>query len=400
MGSESYIWYNLKTLNYALRKSNKILYMALYGIKKIATFRLNMKHLIFLLLTGISSLAFGQIAKYSNEFLSVGVGARALAMANANVASANDVTAGYWNPAGLNLQTSNVQVGLMHAEYFAGIAKYDFIGASKRIDSNSVAGLTFIRFGVDNIPNTTELIDANGNVDYSRLKSFNAVDAAVLLSYARNIVKVKGLKIGANAKIIRRKLGEFGGAWGFGLDAGAMYDYKKWRFAAMARDITGTFNAWSYNLSDDVKQTYAITGNEIPSNSVEVTVPRLILGVTRSWDVWKDKISIGGEVNFINTFDGKRNTVVKTKAWSMEPAFGLEVGYKHFIYLRGGIGNIQKAMDVTGKSITTVQPNIGVGIKYKIFALDYAMTNIGNVSTSLYSHIFTVKIDINKKILK
>ena len=132
-----------------------------------------MKSLVYLFLF-ITVIGSAQIAKYSNEFLSVGVGARALSMANANVASVNDVTAGYWNPAGLLLQKSNMQVGLMHAEYFAGIAKYDFIGASKRIDSNSVAGITFIRFGVDNIPNTTELIDANGNVDYSRLKSFNA----------------------------------------------------------------------------------------------------------------------------------------------------------------------------------------------------------------------------------
>lgn len=340
-----------------------------------------------------------QIAKYSNEFLSVGVGARALSMANANVASVNDVTAGYWNPAGLLLQQSNLQVGLMHAEYFAGIAKYDFIGGSKRIDSNSVASISFIRFGVDNIPNTTELIDANGNIDYSRLKTFNAVDAAVLLSYARNIPKLKGVKLGGNAKIIRRKLGEFGGAWGFGIDAGAMYDYKQWRFAAMGRDITGTFNAWSYNLSDDLKQTYAITGNEIPTNSIEVTVPKLILGATRKWLTWKDQISISGELNLINTFDGKRNTVVKTKAWSMEPAFGLEAGYKGLIFLRGGIGNIQKAKNIEGTDVTTIQPNIGVGIKYKVFALDYAMTNIGNVSTSLYSHIFTVKIDISKKLV-
>lgn len=359
-----------------------------------------MRHLYPALLLFVSFTGFAQITKYSNEFLSVGVGARALSMANANVASVNDVTAGYWNPAGLLLQKSNVQVGLMHAEYFAGIAKYDFGGISKRIDSNSVAGLTFIRFGVDNIPNTTELIDANGNVDYSRLKSFNAVDAAVILSYARNIPRLKGVKIGANAKIIRRKLGEFGGAWGFGLDAGAMYDYKNWRFAAMGRDITGTFNAWSYTLTDQVKETFAVTGNEIPSNSLEVTVPKLILGVSRTWLVWRDRISLGGELNLINTFDGMRNTVVKTDVWSMEPAFGLEAGYKGIIFLRGGVGNVQKMKNVLGNDITTVQPNIGVGLKYKIFALDYAMTNIGNVSTSLYSHIFTIKIDLNKKLVK
>lgn len=359
-----------------------------------------MRQLYSVVLVFISGLGFAQIAKYSNEFLSVGVGARALSMANANVASVNDVTAGYWNPAGLLFQKSNVQVGLMHAEYFAGIAKYDFGGISKRIDSNSVAGITFIRFGVDNIPNTTELIDANGNVDYSRLKSFNAVDAAVLLSYARDIPKLKGVKIGANAKIIRRKLGEFGGAWGFGLDVGAMYDYKKWRFAAMGRDITGTFNAWSYTLTEDVKNTFAITGNEIPSNSLEVTVPKLILGASRTWLVWHDKIFLGGELNLINTFDGMRNTVLKSDVWSMEPAFGLEAGYKGIIFLRGGVGNVQKMKNVLGNDITTVQPNIGVGLKYKIFALDYAMTNIGNVSTSLYSHIFTIKIDINKKLVK
>ena len=40
--------------------------------------------------------------KYSNEFLSIGVGAKNFSMGNAVVASVNDVTAGYWNPAGLN----------------------------------------------------------------------------------------------------------------------------------------------------------------------------------------------------------------------------------------------------------------------------------------------------------
>ncbi len=357
-----------------------------------------MRKVIVVAFLALSGLVSGQIAKYSNEFLSVGVSARAMAMANANVSSVNDVTAGYWNPSGLLYQQSNLQLGLMHAEYFAGIAKYDYIGASKRIDSNSVAAISFIRFGVDNIPNTLELVDANGNVDYSRIKSFNAVDAAVLISYARNIQKIKGLKLGGNMKIIRRKLGEFGGAWGFGMDMGAMYDYKQWHFGAMARDITGTFNAWTYNLTEDEKNTLLVTGNEIPTNSVEVTVPKLILGVSRKFLVWNDRVSILGEANFINTFDGKRNTVVKTKAWSMEPNIGFEIGYKNTVFLRTGVGNIQKQLNAKGDAfITTMQPNIGAGVKYKIFALDYAFTDIGDRSIALYSHIISLKIDINKK---
>lgn len=357
-----------------------------------------MRKLFITGLVSVSSLAIGQIAKYSNEFLNVGVSARALAMANANVASVNDVTSAYWNPANLLFQQSNLQLGLMHAEYFAGIAKYDYIGVSKRIDSNSVAGISFIRFGVDNIPNTLDLVDANGNVDYSRIKTFNAVDAAVLISYARNMAKLKGVKLGGNFKVIRRKLGDFGGAWGFGLDLGASYNYKKWKFAAMGRDITGTFNAWTYNLTEDEKNTFALTGNEIPSNSVEVTVPKLILGTARQFSVWKDRISILAEINLVNTFDGKRNTVIKTNVWSMEPMLGTEIGYKNIVFLRGGIGNIQKALNAKGDAYTTTyQPNLGAGVKYKIFALDYAYTDIGDRSIALYSHIISLKIDINKK---
>jgi hypothetical protein len=350
-----------------------------------------------------SSLAFtAQVApKYSNEFLNIGVGARALGMGNANVSSVEGVTSGYWNPAGLLKQKNDLEVGLMHAEYFAGIAKYDYVGISKIIDSNSVAGISILRFGVDNIPNTLDLVDANGNVDYNRITTFNAVDFAALLSYARRIPQLKGVQVGGNFKIIRRKLGDFGGAWGFGLDAGAMYNYKQWKFAAMGRDITGTFNAWSYNLSDKDVATFQQTGNDVPTSSLEVTVPKLILGAARTWLFWKDRISVLGELNLINSFDGKRNTVVKTDVWSMEPALGAEVGYKGFVYLRGGLGNIQKQLnDDASKYITTIQPNFGVGVKYKIFTLDYALTDIGDRSIALYSNIFSLKIDFNKKVAK
>jgi hypothetical protein len=358
--------------------------------------------LVTLFLFLVSTLGiYSQTRKYSNEFLNIGVGARALGMGNANVASVDGVYSGYWNPAGLLKQKSDVEVGLMHAEYFAGIAKYDYMGASKRIDSNSVAGISLLRFGVDNIPNTLDLVDANGNVDYNRVSTFNAVDFAALLSYARSMPKLKGVDAGVNFKVIRRRIGDFGGAWGFGLDAGAKYNYKGWKLAAMARDVTGTFNAWSFSLDQKEIATFIQTGNEIPSSSLEVTVPKLILGGAKTFNFWKDKISVLGEVNLINSFDGKRNTVFKTNVWSMEPAFGVEIGYKGFVFLRGGLGNIQKQLnDRATLYITTVQPNFGVGVKYKGVTLDYALTDIGDRSIAMYSNIFSLKIDINKKMNK
>ncbi|MBL7883738.1 MAG: PorV/PorQ family protein [Bacteroidia bacterium] len=340
-------------------------------------------------------LMFAQAPKYSNEFLNVGVGARALGMSNSYVTSVDDVTAGYWNPAGLLGIGNQHQVALMHSEYFAGIAKYDYGAYATRLDSASVLGISVIRFGVDNIPNTTQLIDANGHLNYDRITTFSAVDWAFIVSYAKTM-KIPGLRVGANAKIIRRKIGDFAGAWGFGLDVGAQYDYKKWKFAAMARDITTTFNAWSFNLSDEMKETFIATGNEIPDNSVEITLPKLLLGSARKFD-FNDKFSLLAELNLDATFDGKRNVLIKSKAVSMDPHLGLEASYMNMIFLRAGIGNYQTYTDALGKKVKTFQPNIGVGVKIKSVTIDYALTDIGDQSVALYSNVFSLKVDINKK---
>jgi hypothetical protein len=343
----------------------------------------------------ISASSQAQAPKYSNEFLNIGVGARALGMSNSHVTSVNDVTAGYWNPAGLCGIGNQHQVALMHSEYFAGIAKYDYGAIATRLDSTSVFGVSFIRFGVDDIPNTTELIDANGNVDYSKITTFSAIDMAFLVSYAKTL-KITGLSVGGNVKIIRRKIGDFAGAWGFGLDAGAQYDYKKWKFAAMARDVTSTFNAWTFNLSDETKAVFLQTGNEIPENGVEITLPKLILGAARKFNI-TEKITLLSEVNLDATFDGKRNVLIKSNAVSMDPHIGLEAGYMNMIYLRAGIGNFQSYSNVLGERVRTIQPNIGVGVRIKSICIDYALTDIGDQSVALYSNVFSIKVDLNKK---
>jgi hypothetical protein len=343
----------------------------------------------------IQMLALAQAPKYSNEFLNIGVGARALGMSNAYVATANDVTASYWNPAGLADMDTTHQLALMHSEYFAGIAKYDYGAFATRVDSTSAIGLTIVRFGVDNIPNTTELIDANGNIDYNRITTFSATDFALLVSYAKKL-QIPNLRVGGNVKIIRRKVGDFAGAWGFGLDAGVRYSINKWQFAAMARDVTSTFNAWSFNLSETMKDVFAITGNEIPSNSVEITLPKLLLGTARKFDFTK-RISLMAEIDLDATFDGARNVLIKSKVLSIDPHMGIEASYMNIIFLRGGIGNFQKYTDYTGKAIKTIQPNIGVGVRIKSVTIDYALTDIGDQSVALYSNVFSLKVNINKK---
>ena len=331
--------------------------------------------------------------KYSNEFLNIGVGARALGMSNSVIASTDDVTSGYWNPTGLLNIDSDLQIGLMHSEYFAGIAKYDYGAIAKKIDEKSAMAFSFIRFGVDNIPNSTELIDAQGNIDYDRITYFSAADMAFIFSYARNINDK--LNIGGSGKIIHRKVGDFAKSWGFGIDFAATYKLGNWKIAALTRDITTTFNAWSFSLTDQMIEVFDRTDNEIPENGLEITMPRLILAGMRQWKIG-NSFTYLAELDADLTTDGKRNVLVVGNPISIDPHVGIETGFKNIVFVRAGIGNIQKVTEITGKEVMTIQPNIGIGVKLKGISLDYALTDIGDASVALYSNVFSLRFNLNK----
>lgn len=337
-----------------------------------------------------------EVRKYSNEFMNIGIGARALAMSNAQVATVNDVTSGFWNPAGMIGINHDVQFGGMHAEYFAGIAKFDYLGVAIPMENGErFLGISAIRFGVDDIPNTMELYAPDGTINYDRITSFSVADYGFLISYAQKL-RTEGLNIGGNVKIIHRTAGSFATAWGFGLDFGMQYKRNNLHLGLMARDVTTTFNAWSFTFTDREKEVLAITGNEIPSNSLELTAPRLILGGAYDFAIGEN-FRITPELNVDITTDGKRNVPVKTNFASFDPHLGLEATYQEIIFLRAGVGNIQQATDNKGDKTTMFQPNIGIGLQIGSVGIDYAFTDIGNQSDALYSHVFSLKVGINRR---
>lgn len=337
-----------------------------------------------------ASLSAQTVRKYSNEFLNIGVDAAAFGMANAVVATTENVNSGYWNPAGLiNLEDN--QISLMHASYFAGIANYDYIGGAMPLDDRSAVAFSVIRFGVDDIMNTTQLIDEQGNIDYSRISLFSAADYAFTFSYAR-FLPLEGFSYGVNAKVIRRIIGDFATSWGFGFDAGIQFETGNWHFGAMARDITTTYNSW--NIDEKKYKTIqdAVPGQnqELPETT-EITLPKLQLGIARNFELWRDfglKTELDLNLRFAET-----NDVISSSAVSATPAFGFEMDYIDMIYLRGGVGNFQQVEQLDEKFKTGFQPGFGVGFKYKGIQVDYAFTDIGDQSVALYSNVFSVTVD-------
>jgi len=337
-------------------------------------------------------LVNSQIRVYSNEFLSIGVGARALSMSNSVIASTNGSESSYWNPSSLVFQERKYEVSGMHSEYFAGIAKFDYLGGSYKVNDSTTFGATILRFGIDNIPNTLELIDANGNIDYDRIKHFSVADYAFILSYAKKS-KIKGLSYGANAKIIYRNLAEFANAFGFGFDVSANYKKGKWQYGANFKDVTSTFNAWFYNTGS-LENVYITTGNEIPKNSVEITIPKLLLGAARNFKL-NEKYNLLAEFGTDISFDGKKHVLLSSKFASIDPHFGLELNYKKIIFLRAGVGNFAIIKDFDKENLN-LQPSIGLGVNILNFKLNYALTDIGDQSIALYSNVFSLSYGFNK----
>lgn len=222
---------------------------------------------LFIFATIISaspSRALG-IAKYAGEFLSTGVGARALGMGGAYVAVDGDVTSGYWNPAGL-ADITYPELAAMHSRRFGGIINYDYAGLAMPFRTRESFAINVIRLAVDDIPITalprpglplgSIYTDSEGNVIANRpyvVKMVNDAEYALFLSYARR--HDERLAFGANVKFIYKGVGD-NSAWGLGFDIGAIWNpVDHLRAAANLQDLTTTLLAWNNGTRELIAPT-------------------------------------------------------------------------------------------------------------------------------------------------
>jgi len=145
-----------------------------------------------------------------------------------------------------------------------------------------------------------------------------------------------------------------------------------------------------------------LTNNEIPVKSTELTAPRLVLGVARDFRISK-KVNLLAEANLDITFDGQRNTLISADPVSADPKLGLECNISNVFFLRAGINNFQKALSdgdtLNQKKVWIYQPSAGAGFKISTVTIDYAFANLANQSNPLFTHVFSLRLNMvdNKK---
>ncbi|MCX8148181.1 hypothetical protein [Thermaurantimonas aggregans] len=347
---------------------------------------------IVALLVGLQSLQAQVLRKYSNEFLNIGAGARAIGMAGAVTASVEGVEAGYWNPAGLLHGDFTYDAALMHASWFASIANYDYLALAYQAKGSPYrVGLSLLRFAIDDIQNTLNLVDDQGQVDYNRITRFSASDYALIGHFATPVARIPGLFLGINSKLIYRNIGPFANAYGFGFDAGVHYRSGDWMFSALLKDVTTTFNFWTFN-NELLRGSFEQTGNELPEENLEFTPPSLTLGVARYMKI-NDDFGILPEMNAVlsaGPFAGINVGTILT----VNPAIGVEADYRKWIFLRLGAGRWQRTTTFAGGQQWMFSPSLGLGLAFGRLKVDYALSNLVSFESALLSHIFSLKFSM------
>lgn len=357
-----------------------------------------MKKKILFFLLCITTFYNAQIVrKYSNEFLNIGAGARGLAMGGAVISNQDDVYAPMWNPAGLTGVERDWQGAAMHAEYFESIAKYDYIAFAKPLDNEGgVLGISVVRLGIDNILNTTQMIDSEGNIDYDKISKFSQADYAGIISYGFHPGGNQKINLGVNAKLVYRNVGKFASGFGFGFDLGGIYTTESnWKIGGMIRDITTTVNFWKVNQE---KLSTVVNGEEFnpaPKDKMELTMPKLNFGVSKNFELNRD-LELLPEAG-INVDFAKTAALISTDFASISPYAGAELKFQDLIFVRLGINRFQNITDIEDlKRKVSFQPSAGIGIQYKGLTLDYAITNSGIGGSNFYSNFFSLRLDMGK----
>ena len=307
--------------------------------------------LIAAFLLSITSInAQTEFGKYAGEFMAIGIGGRPLGMGGAFTGIADDVTSGYYNPAGL-ANLNYPQLSLMHSEQFGELVNYDYVSVGIPFQEDLSFGVSVMRLAVDGIPDTREALingqtggqiyDINhifARLDYSKITEFSNQDWAIYLTFAKR--HSKDFYWGANIKIIRRDIAEFG-ATGIGFDVGALYSpMDNLYVGANIQDVTTTLVAWSTGLNELISPTLKIGSSY---KFVEI---------------------LGGYIMPALDFDIRFENRQFASNFNLGPVSfdmhaGLEWNIENLVYIRGGYNDVK-------------QFTVGAGVKLPKLNIDYS----------------------------
>jgi long-subunit fatty acid transport protein len=146
--------------------------------------------------SGLAQSGFSKTGMTAATFLSIEIGPRAVAMGGAYVAIADDPTAMYWNPAGLEKINGN-SVLFSHTSWLAE-TNVNYLGAAIPLGQYGTVGVSVTALSVPEMKVRT-VSQPEGTGEF-----FDANDLAIGLSYSRSIIE--RFQVGINVKYIQQQI--------------------------------------------------------------------------------------------------------------------------------------------------------------------------------------------------
>ncbi len=329
-----------------------------------------MNHRMFLLgaLLLCSSVAASQTLTKTGTtaapFLKIGVGSRAIGMGGAFTATANDISAMYWNPAGLAGINGN-EATFNHVSWLADV-RYDFAAAAISLADFGTLGVFVDILTMDEMDvRTIEMPEGTG-------ERFTAGGMAIGLSYARSLTDQ--FSIGFNTKYIRENLWHMSST-SFGIDVGVLYKIAILNEFRLGANIANFGPKMKLEGRDNlyVIQVGSAEGNQVNSDiQLESFDLPLLFRVGVAADVVKEetaRLTLALDAVHPNDNTGYLNT-------------GLEFAWNEILFVRGGWKSLFERD-------TEQRWTLGAGINYTMLQgvslkIDYAYQDFGRLASVHY----------------
>jgi Uncharacterised protein family (UPF0164) len=274
------------------------------------------------------------------QFLKIGVGGRASALGDAFIAIANDVSALYWNPAGL-VQFENDEIIFSHNNWVVDI-NHDFLGGVYHF-GNSAIGLAVTGLSMDDMPVTTEF------APFGTGQFFGFSDVAIALTYSQSMTDK--FSFGVTVRYIEETLDKLK-MRGVMIDIGTYY----WTGLGSTR-FAVTVSNFGSELAPDGK--VVLVGNRGENSDWQSFAPPTMFRIGFAFEPYETKehkFTTSIQLNHPN--DNSENF-----------AIGLEYVWRSILFLRGGYKfNVDEQNYSFGAGL-----NVPISIAH--FTLDYAFTN-------------------------
>jgi len=310
------------------------------------------------LVSNAAAQSFDNVGTSAANFLKIGVGSRAQAMAGAFVAQANDVTSLYWNVAGITgVETS--EVGISANDWISDITHY-FLGGVFPFGEFGKIGVEVIYLNAGTMRKTTWEDPAGLGG-----QTFNANNFSFGLAYARDLTD--RFSFGVKGKFIREQI-SFSYAQGFAVDFGTLY---KTGFRGMKIGMSiNNFGSKLKMEGSDLRRKidpYPTEGSNPDDVWANMETERWAMPLTIRIGLSMDVLDFGTNKLTMN-FDFRDDRDYK----ELYIIGGEYAMFNNMLFLRGGISD---------RFDDDWRFNMGAGLQYKIsdigFCFDYSYSDLG-----------------------